>query len=155
VRLCGGQSDALLTPLCLRDRFPTQRLWKIAMLLPFDETIALATQISERTKMIPLPKALAPQAIEALDHAMAFRLGRRNEDQLDAEIQCQSYKGTDASRCFAATGEGGVIIQLPDSARSNPSLVRHAQGVSAASDSRASLALAVEGSRALLLSTSD
>lgn len=88
-----------------------ERWWIILTHVPGEELPALSQDFIEGAESEPRPETLCPQLVDAFDQGVALGLCRRDEDQLDAEVETETDKGAKAARSLISTSGGGVVVE--------------------------------------------
>jgi hypothetical protein len=119
-QLCGqgcdfsfGQLAALHAAAGFFHRQSLERRWRISF-IPTQELGTLALISFDRREVILFPEALGPEMIDAFDQRVALGFSRRNEDQLDAEVQRQTNKLPEPPRPVAQSGKGRVVVKVQE-----------------------------------------
>jgi len=110
--LLGRQAAALNAAVRLRRGQAVQGRRGIGVRIPLGKPRAVAHDVRERPKMVPVPETPCPQAVEALHQALALWLVRGRKDQFDATVQTESDKSTKAAGPALSPAQGRVIIEL-------------------------------------------
>ena len=105
------QFCATLPPGGLTDTHSAEIGWGIS-LIPGQKLRAFAKQITERSKVILIPKALNPDSIDAFHDMVSLRFPRRDEDRFDAQVQKQSNDFAEDGSGASEPCESRVIIEL-------------------------------------------
>lgn len=92
----------------------SERRRMIFVHVPREKLPALAQDFIEAVETATIPETLRPQAVETFDQRVALGLCGRDEERLDAEVQTEPDKGTEAARGFISASGGRVIVKLKE-----------------------------------------
>lgn len=98
--------------LGLRGRQPAEGRGLIAMPIPGGEFRAGAFDLGHTVEAAAVPKALTPQPIELLAHAIALGFVHRQKERFDPHIQTQPDQVAKHPRHFVPPTKGRIVIHL-------------------------------------------